>query len=464
MVIAVAWAWAYHQNVAAAVDAWKASVSVYDGLMGSLLSGDPTASDGEMGDPEPPPVIIVATATAEPAPVAAASTTTPVQASPPRKTSTPVSAATPEGTPVRVVVSLVPVVPSVTSPTPTPVPPPNLRHLEFKQYMLELINTERLRAGVGAVVLGDNIAAQLHAEDSLAGCYSSHWGRDGLKPYMRYTLAGGYQSNNENGSGLGYCITSETRSPGGHRYSQLGAIKTEIRETMEGLMSSPGHRANILRPRHGKVNIGMAWDPYNMFAVQHFEGGHVEFTEPPRIDSDAHLTLVGMVRNEVTVDREKMGAQIYFDPPPHELTRGQLTRTYCYDSGLLIAGLRPPPGQNAYYTEHSRKRVVDRCPSPYDIPAGSPGPDSPGEAREFWQQAKDTPRPTVGIEYLLITMTGWSVSGDSFSISGSLKELLDRWGSGVYTLMLWGDLDGDSIPVAQYAIFHGITPPDTYTP
>ena len=73
--------------------------------------------------------------------------------------------------------------------------------LEQKQYMLELINGERTKAGVPMVALGENVAAQLHAEEALAGCYASHWGADGLKPYMRYSLAGGYQSNGENGSG-----------------------------------------------------------------------------------------------------------------------------------------------------------------------------------------------------------------------------------------------------------------------
>ena len=33
--------------------------------------------------------------------------------------------------------------------------------------MLELINAERVKAGVPPVVLGDNVAAQLHAEDAL---------------------------------------------------------------------------------------------------------------------------------------------------------------------------------------------------------------------------------------------------------------------------------------------------------
>ena len=58
--------------------------------------------------------------------------------------------------------------------------------------MLELINNERRRSGSAEVVLGNNNAAQLHAEASLNGCYSSHWGDDGLKPYMRYSLGGGY--------------------------------------------------------------------------------------------------------------------------------------------------------------------------------------------------------------------------------------------------------------------------------
>lgn len=90
--------------------------------------------------------------------------------------------------------------------TPTPVTPPELRYIDEKEYMLALINAERKKAGVSAVTLGENIAAQLHAESALENCFSSHWGLDGLKPYMRYSLARGYQSNGENGHGLDYCI------------------------------------------------------------------------------------------------------------------------------------------------------------------------------------------------------------------------------------------------------------------
>ena len=127
--------------------------------------------------------------------------------------------------------------------------------------MLQLINEERVRAGVAPVILGDNVAAQLHAESAMENCFSSHWGIDGLKPYMRYSLAGSYQSNGENAYGGNYCITAADG------YGGLASIDEEIREAMEDWMDSPDHRANILRPWHKKVNIGLAWDRYNISAA-----------------------------------------------------------------------------------------------------------------------------------------------------------------------------------------------------
>ena len=175
------------------------------------------------------------------------------------------------------------------SPSATPIPRPDLRHLDEKLYMLELINKERMRAGLEPVSLGDNVAAQLHAEASLENCFSSHWGIDGLKPYMRYSLAGGYQSNGENISGLSYCIKP---SDG---YRRNGTAEGEIRQAMNGLMASPGHRGNILDRWHGKVNIGLAWDSYNFSLVQHFEGDYVKYDRLPDIENGV-LRLSGETR------------------------------------------------------------------------------------------------------------------------------------------------------------------------
>ena len=167
--------------------------------------------------------------------------------------------------PSRATATLVPTntaIPSAT-PLPTRLPVPHLRHIDEKLYILDLINVERRRSGVSDVQLGDNNAAQMHAESSLEGCYSSHWGSDGLKPYMRYSLAGGYQSNGENNSGSDYCV----RAADG--YTALSGLKTEIRETMTGWMNSPGHRRNIVEKnhKHKKVNIGLMWDRYNLVVL-----------------------------------------------------------------------------------------------------------------------------------------------------------------------------------------------------
>ncbi len=401
------------------------------------------------------------TATLTPEPVDTPVTLTPTPTNTPLPTATPVpptATAVPTATPAPVV--------RIAAPTPTPdtateLKPtlaPHLRHLEHKQYMLELINAERLKVGLHPVVLGDNTAAQLHAEASLAGCFSSHWGLDGLKPYMRYSLAGGYQSNSENGHGSDYCIADADR------YRPIQGIQQEILKAMEGWMDSPGHRRNILRPGHKKVNIGIAWDRYNFKAYQHFEAYYVEYVRIPDIQ-DGILTLSGTLKNGAGFAQDRdLGLQIYYDSPPHELTLGQVSRTYCYDSGRLAASLREPLTGNWFYTEDEFTRGYSPCPDPYDVPANSPGPRSHDEAHEFWQAAYNASKARVdeSITVPWITASIWEITADSFTVAADLSDVIAAFDNGVYTVMLWAKLGGERVVVSQYSIFHGVTTPDTY--
>ena len=125
------------------------------------------------------------TATPTPAPPTATPTPTPL----PTAIATPLPTATPTPLPTA---TPTPLPTASSTPRPTSTPPPTLR--QYKEYMVELINEARAEAGVPAVTLGDNRAPQIQAESSLENCFSGHWGLDGLKPYMRYSLAGGYQS------------------------------------------------------------------------------------------------------------------------------------------------------------------------------------------------------------------------------------------------------------------------------
>ena len=348
--------------------------------------------------------------------------------------------------------------PPTVAPTPTPVPPPPTRHLEEKQFMLKLINDERVSAGLNPVVLGDNAAAQLHAEASLENCFSSHWGIDGLKPYMRYSLAGGYQSNGENASGLGYCIKA---SDG---YRQNSSAKQEILEAMEGLMDSPGHRDNILDPWHRKINIGLAWDRYNFKVIQHFEGDHVEYAQLPFIENGV-LRISGTVKNGAQFDNSLYsGVQVYYDQPPQSLSKGQVGRTYCYDNGLLVASLRQPLTGGWFYDEDEFIQTHLPCPDPYDVSPNARAAQSHNEAHSIWLAAygESLTRQPRTITVPRITAQTWTVKSKEFSVAADLSQVLAKHGDGVYTLVVWGGIDGEDSVISEYSIFHGVTPPDAY--
>ena len=347
---------------------------------------------------------------------------------------------------------------TVEDPTPTPFAP-ELRHLDGKRYMLELINTARADAGLNPVALGDNIAAQLHAEIALANCFSSHWGIDGLKPYMRYTLAGGYQSNGENSRGSDYCIKAEDG------YMEEGGITARVDEAMDGWMDSPGHRRNILTPQHQKVNIGIAYDRYNTVMYQHFEGDYVEYDRIPSIDNGI-LSLSGTTKNGVRFGAKRdLGVQIFYDPPPYELTQGQVARTYCYDSGRQLAALREPLTDGSFWTTDEFTKTYEPCPSPYDVPADAPPVRSAGEASMLWLEAKATSRLSTpqSVTIPWITASEWKASGETFAVRANISDLLQQHGSGVYSITVWGTIAGEDAVISEYSIFHGITPPDTYS-
>lgn len=295
----------------------------------------------------------------------------------------------------------------------------------------------------------------MHADDALANCFSSHWGSDGLKPYMRYTLTGGVQYNSENLSGSDYCIKA---SDG---YIAISDVEVEVRESSEGLFRSPGHRRNILQPQHEKVNIGLAWDRYNFKMVQHFEGDYVEYESAPSLQ-DGVLSMSGRVKNGAEIGGEgQLGVQIYYDRPPRRLTLGQLARTYCYGAGIQVAALREPLTGGRFYLGDEFSITQRTCPDPYDIAPTAPPPKSHREANAFWQSAYDASQssPPRAVTVPWITARTWDASSSEFSVIADIGGVLRQHGPGVYTVMLWADIGGTEKPASEYSIFYEIDPP-----
>jgi len=114
----------------------------------------------------------------------------------------------------------------------TPRPRPDL-----EARMLELVNAERAHRGLKALKADPELAevARAHSRDMFARAYFSHVTPDGQDLSDRIRRAQ-----------LGYLNAGENL-----------ALAQTLGGAHQGLMNSPGHRKNILRPQFGRLGIGV---------------------------------------------------------------------------------------------------------------------------------------------------------------------------------------------------------------
>ena len=315
---------------------------------------------------------------------------------------------------------------------------------DLRQIVLDLTNDARRAAGLSPVRLGANLAPQEHAEDMAESCFLSHWGTDGMKPYMRYSLAGGVQANAENVSGSSFCPADPSR------YVQ-DSLAEEARQAFDGLMGSPGHRANILRPEHRLLHLGLAYRAPNFWLVQQFSGHYAAFAQAPTIEG-GELSFDMTACNGARLSRDDLSVQVRHDPLPSRLTPGQLQRTSCVSSGPAIAALRPPLEHRQYYVDHDFSLPAGGCLDPYLLDPRLPAAQSYDEATLLKVPAR---AGQAGSEELGIWITAdqWDVDDGRARVAADLSALLRAAGSGVYTILVWGSVRGDKVPIAEYSIF-----------
>jgi uncharacterized protein YkwD len=108
---------------------------------------------------------------------------------------------------------------------------------ELEAQMLELVNGERVAAGLAPLAADDELreVARRHSSDMFARGYFAHVTPEGRDPFARIREAGyTFRTAGEN-----------------------LALAPTLSLAHTGLMNSPGHRANILRPQFGRVGIGI---------------------------------------------------------------------------------------------------------------------------------------------------------------------------------------------------------------
>jgi uncharacterized protein YkwD len=108
---------------------------------------------------------------------------------------------------------------------------------DLEQEMLEMVNEERQKEGLPALVADTALrrVAVAHSRDMMARGYFSHETPEHLSPFDRMKAAG-----------IKYRTAGENL-----------AIARTLKIAHSGLMRSPGHRANILQPAFRRLGIGI---------------------------------------------------------------------------------------------------------------------------------------------------------------------------------------------------------------
>jgi Ca2+-binding RTX toxin-like protein len=161
----------------------------------------------------------------------------------------------------------------------------------FEQYMLELVNAERAKAGAQPLAFDSalGLAADGQSQWMIDTDTFSHTGANGSSPTQRMQAAGfqltGSWSTGEN------IAWASTRNPAGYQ--------DEVELLHTNLMNSAGHRANILNGAFTEVGIG--------FKVGEYQGWNGAFVTQDFAKSGTGVSLTGVAFDDQDGDR-------FYDP------------------------------------------------------------------------------------------------------------------------------------------------------
>ena len=304
--------------------------------------------------------------------------------------------------------------PTATSPlvstataVPTPIPDQELRSLQ--RHAVRLINEDRAAYDLPPIVLGSNMAAQLHARDMVEHGYLGHWWVDGRKPYIVYTQTGGTSYASENAAFSGW--TDQRWETQNCDSWLVQCTSPDPEDTITDLHwsmmyddanSDWGHRNNILRESHRAVNIGIAWSKKRVAFVQHLEGGAVAAQSGPTITRNGTLSLE-LVKRERGIDIGQV-VSVYYDPTPVRMSVAQIERldSYCVGGGQTtrcgesVIDIFEPPEPGWSYTDLQRTDII---------------------------------------------ADSWTETDNSFSFSADVSSFVQK--PGVYTVIVWRDTGED---------------------
>lgn len=225
---------------------------------------------------------------------------------------------------------------------------------EIRANLLQLVNEERAVEKLNRLEL-DELACKVeseHAADMAKLDFASHWGSNGLKPYMRYSFAGGYHATQENVSAADNTWSMKF----GDLIQDTSYLHVRLYQEQP---PNDGHRKAILAPHHTHVGFGLAVDQLRLRLVELFVAKHVEvkFVRQIAKPKDIFTLSARLLRTDHILN----SVEVFYEPLPRtpELSWLRSPRSYSLpsESVRLLPKLVPP-----FYYANKSAGVIDTFP------------------------------------------------------------------------------------------------------
>lgn len=188
----------------------------------------------------------------------------------------------------------------------------------IQRHLLRMVNEERDDAGLSSLKMDDLACkvAQQHAIEMAENGFLSHWDLEGLKPYHRYSFAGGTDATGENDSSADYSKPIESDE------MPFAAVRMHI-VMHDEVPPNDGHRQTMLTPQHTHVGFGMAWRGLHVRLCEVYVSRYVSVDQYPAVmRPQSRFVLSGGVLDP----RHSVEAlEVYYEPLPQPPPRSWLT-------------------------------------------------------------------------------------------------------------------------------------------
>ena len=232
---------------------------------------------------------------------------------------------------------------------------------ELRANLLQMVNEERAVEKVSPLKM-DGLATRVatsHANEMAMHEFASHWGRDGLKAYHRYSFAGGTEATQENVS-----AADNTWS------NNFGDLKQDTAYLHVRLYQekppNDHHRKTILAPQHTHVGFGIAVEKLRLRLVELFVARYVEVKDVARVAKPKSIVaFAGKISRR---DHSLNYVEVFYEPLPKAPELSWLNEPRSYQLPAYSKVLRPKVMPPYMYTDRTRGDVEVDLDGNFSVP------------------------------------------------------------------------------------------------